>query len=92
MSGFDNFGNSFGRFRNAEENNHEFRYASPYDEPEYQPPKPKYVAPRPAPAPYHPSAPYQPPSPPSVRCPQNLLIGCAPQVQYVPCQQPHAYN
>lgn len=99
MLGFSNFGNGFGgngfsgngfggRFRNAEENdkqnidNHEFRYASPYDEPEYTPPKPKYVPP--TPAPYHP-APYHPSS---MRCPQNLLVGCAPQVQYVPCQQP----
>jgi len=90
-SGFSNFGGPFGRFRHpghifrsaAEGNdelptvNHEFRYASPYDVPRYERPQPAYAAHKPS---YKPS--------PSVQCPQNLLVGCAPQVQYVPCQAP----
>lgn len=96
LSGFSNFGNSFGGFRGADgnadqnEDAHKFRYASPYDEPEYTPPKPKYVAPPPAPEPYHP-APYHPASP-AVRCPHQLLVSCAPQVQYVPCQSSPPQN
>lgn len=38
--------------------------------------EPTYAAPKPA----YKAAP--------VQCPQNLLVGCAPQVQYVPCQPP----
>lgn len=91
-NGFQNFGVNpgFNRIFRAENEDIEeeemelskFRYASPYDIPAYKHAKPAYkpvYAPAPVPA-YSYSAP--------VQCPQNLLVGCAPQVQYVPCSAP----
>lgn len=51
------------------------RYASPYDEPHIA-----SYAPAPVPS-YSPSVP----------CPSNILIGCQPQVQTVPCA-PQSYG
>lgn len=60
------------------------RYASPYDMPRYMP-QPKYT-PKPFyPAAYSNAAPPAYPHPQPVQCPQQLLIGCAPQVQYAAC-------
>lgn len=95
LIGFSNFGSSGIGFRRdmndvedvdqEEQEMSHFRYASPYDTPKYVPkaPKPAYKAP----PVYTPPA-YNYPAPKPVQCPQNLLIGCAPRVQYVPCSAP----
>ncbi|XP_055318481.1 dnaJ homolog subfamily B member 6-like [Sitodiplosis mosellana] len=96
IGGFGINSGGFGGFRedenDLEKEEMEMRYATPYDTPVYVPKKaagyPPKAYPAPAPAPYVVPKTYASPPPAPVQCPQNLLIGCAPQVQYVPCAPP----